>query len=377
MLAESDPSIDAGIHCADEQQTSSDSETSTSDDRSMMDDGDDNDQEEMDITHDAVKSNMFKERGNEQFKKGNFDEAIDSYTVAIQADVSNPVLYGNRAMALLKKADSMMVNKRKDDPIPKNVADFYQAADQDCSQALRLDKDFVKAYFRRGMARKALGMLSEALFDFEMVRKLEPENAIAEKTAQMLKTELWAKGKVQKRFFTEFKSVPVTASVKNDNWKGEMKRIRIEELNINDKPKGQREPPKSAEEKMEVTIPIEIPPPPTTSYQFYRDWRQLERHPIERTDYLMAIDSRRIKEVFKDALEVDVFSDIIALLYNAVFENSERQENVLPKAVSLLEALSHVGRFDTLVMFLEQEESRKIDQMLKGEMTIRKLWKLE
>lgn len=333
------------------------------------------DTQEMEITHDAVKANMFKDRGNEYFKKGNFDEAINSYTIAIQADVSNPVLYGNRAIALLKKADLLCSKLRKGDPIPKSAVDFYQAADQDCSQALRLDKDFVKAHFRRGMARKALGMLSEALFDFETVGKLDPGNSMAEKNVQTLKMELWAKGKVQKRYFTEFKSTPVVPCPKNDDWTGELKRMRIEELNIGHKP-SETISSDVTEEKMDVTVKVAVPPPPSTAYQFYEDWRHLERHPLERAEYLLSIEPQTIKEIFKHSIEVDVLSDIITLLHKVVFAN-ENAASLRVKIPPLLEALTHVGRFDTLVMFLDEEETRKLNEMLRDETEVRKLWKLE
>jgi len=42
-------------------------------------------------------------QGNESFKQGHYDEAIDCYTQAIGLDASNAVLFANRAMALLKQ----------------------------------------------------------------------------------------------------------------------------------------------------------------------------------------------------------------------------------------------------------------------------------
>ena len=42
-------------------------------------------------------------QGNECFRQGQYDEAIDYYTEAIGLDAGNAVLYANRAMALLKQ----------------------------------------------------------------------------------------------------------------------------------------------------------------------------------------------------------------------------------------------------------------------------------
>ena len=42
------------------------------------------------------------QKGNELFKKGQFEEAISCYTVGLQLDPCNVILAANRAMALLK-----------------------------------------------------------------------------------------------------------------------------------------------------------------------------------------------------------------------------------------------------------------------------------
>lgn len=337
--------------------------------------------QEMEIVHDAIKANMFKDRGNQCFKKGDYDEAIHSYTIAIQADLSNPILYGNRAMAFLKKADLLCSKHTNDDTLSKTAHDFYRAVDQDCSQALRLDKDFVKAYFRRGMARKALGMIQEALFDFEAVGRLEPGNSVAEKEAQSLKIDLWAKAKSQKRFFTEFKSSPVMPCARKKDWSGEFKRMRIEELNLKDKEEIETcsDEHREITEKMDIVPRIIMPSPPTTSYEFYADWRDLAGHPKERTQYLMMMGPQGVKAVFQNSMEPDVLSDIIALLYNAVAESESRNDaiaDVRTNSVALLEAITHVGRFDTIIMFMSKEETDKLKVILKGETRVEKLWNL-
>ncbi len=58
------------------------------------------------------------------------------------------VLYANRAMASLKLHD-------------------YKSAEADSTKSLELDPSFIKAWQRRGAARKALGRLREAAEDLE------------------------------------------------------------------------------------------------------------------------------------------------------------------------------------------------------------------
>ena len=48
---------------------------------------------------------MWQAAGNEAFKAGNFDEAIKQFTLAIQADDTNHVLYSNRSGAYASKED--------------------------------------------------------------------------------------------------------------------------------------------------------------------------------------------------------------------------------------------------------------------------------
>lgn len=113
-----------------------------------------------------------KERGNEFFKAGKYDEAIEKYTAGIRCDPTNAVIPANRAMALLKKEQ-------------------YGAAERDTSTAISIDNTYIKAYQRRASARVGLGKLEEAIKDFDKVLELEPHNKAAkaekEKLLKMIK----------------------------------------------------------------------------------------------------------------------------------------------------------------------------------------------
>uniref|UniRef100_A0A915IMA6 Uncharacterized protein n=1 Tax=Romanomermis culicivorax TaxID=13658 RepID=A0A915IMA6_ROMCU len=98
-----------------------------------------------------------KEKGNQAFKNGKFDEAINKYSLAIECDQGQPVIYCNRAMAYLK------LNR------------FYEAK-LDCDEAIKLDSTYVKAYFRRGLANSSLKDVDSAITDFNCVLELDPNN---------------------------------------------------------------------------------------------------------------------------------------------------------------------------------------------------------
>ncbi|XP_064417649.1 RNA polymerase II-associated protein 3 isoform X2 [Latimeria chalumnae] len=115
------------------------------------------DSEEDGIHVDAAKALAEKEQGNDFFKQGKFDDAIECYTRAMSADPYSPVIPTNRASAFFRKKK-------------------YSVAESDCNLAIALDKSYVQAYTRRGAARFALGKLEEAKKDYEKVQELDPEN---------------------------------------------------------------------------------------------------------------------------------------------------------------------------------------------------------
>lgn len=95
------------------------------------------------------------------FQAGKYTEAVRCYTRGIQCDPKNALLPANRAMAYLKTKD-------------------WSKAEADCSLALSLDETYVKAYLRRGTARKELKEYEKAIEDFKHVLLLEPKNKEAQ-----------------------------------------------------------------------------------------------------------------------------------------------------------------------------------------------------
>ncbi|CAL1284566.1 unnamed protein product [Larinioides sclopetarius] len=141
----------------EEKKESSDSETTDS-------------EEQLTIQKNKQLAIIKKDKGNEFFKAGNYDSAINSYTIGMQLDPENALLPANRAMAFLKK-------------------DQFQAAENDCTLCLSLDPSYVKAYLRRGTARKALEKFDLAHSDFLKALELEPDNKQAQLDIEKLKKE--------------------------------------------------------------------------------------------------------------------------------------------------------------------------------------------
>ncbi|XP_071399490.1 RNA polymerase II-associated protein 3 [Centroberyx affinis] len=119
---------------------------------------------------DQQRAQAEKEQGNEFFKEGKYDDAIECYTRAMSADPYNPVLPTNRAACFFRL--------RK-----------FAVAESDCSLALALDRSFLKALSRRGASRLALQRQQAALEDYEAVLQLDPENQEAQSEVRKIKEE--------------------------------------------------------------------------------------------------------------------------------------------------------------------------------------------
>ncbi|XP_035257457.1 RNA polymerase II-associated protein 3 [Anguilla anguilla] len=133
------------------------------------------DTEETGVPIDRDRALSEKEKGNRFFKEGKYDDAVECYTRGMDADPYNPVLPTNRATCFfrLKK---------------------YAVAESDCNLAIILDRNYAKAYARRGAARFALCNLESALDDYEMVLKLDPENLEAKNEVRKIKEALSQQG---------------------------------------------------------------------------------------------------------------------------------------------------------------------------------------
>lgn len=101
---------------------------------------------------------LYKEKGNEAFKRSEWDEAISFYTKAIKLGEKHkelPVFYKNRAAAYLK-------------------TEAYERAVNDCTKSLEFQPNDQKALFRRVQALEALERFEEAYRDARTIWNNDP-----------------------------------------------------------------------------------------------------------------------------------------------------------------------------------------------------------
>jgi len=101
----------------------------------------------------------FKEKGNTEFKTGNHEAALKSYTDSIEIDPNNKticsMLYYNRASVYMKMKK-------------------FKEALVDCNKAIELNESYAKAYVKRADIRVEMEEFEEAMKDLKQAKQIEP-----------------------------------------------------------------------------------------------------------------------------------------------------------------------------------------------------------
>ncbi|KAI9301435.1 hypothetical protein BJ944DRAFT_243274 [Cunninghamella echinulata] len=116
----------------------------------------------MDVDSPALSAEEIKNLANQEYKNGNYKEAVKLYSDAIDASPSTATYYANRAAALT------MMGKYKD-------------ASMDCHKAVELDPSNVKALIRGGKCHLNLGNLEEATRQYDKALSLDKSNLQAQR----------------------------------------------------------------------------------------------------------------------------------------------------------------------------------------------------
>lgn len=134
-----------------------------------------------------------KNKGNDLFAKGLYEEAASTYTEALRVcplsfEKDRAILYANRGAARVKCSVCIYTTQNScfcAYPIFEvHKLTFYtfqfqpigSPAIQDCTKAIELDPAYVKAYLRRAHFYEADDKLDEALEDYKKVLTFDPRN---------------------------------------------------------------------------------------------------------------------------------------------------------------------------------------------------------
>lgn len=324
-----------------------------------------------------------KDKGNDFFKKGNYDSAINCYTIGMELDPNNPLLPANRAMAFIKKEQ-------------------FQAAENDCTLCISLDPSYVKAYLRRGTSRKALKKLSLAQEDYLKVLELEPDNKLAKTELEKLKEELSDNrlknsSETLKKMKSEsenndIKIADKTPSSRLENLISSMEKSQelltpsdgvksISSVSSNfpqtsySKNTGRADKSVDIGDLSEIENVIKkleqsLPPVPSAAFQFLTDWRKLSKYPDLKYQYLKQFPPEKFPVLFKHDIEAELLCGILETLSTSFLENGD---DVFP----YLKFLTQVGRFQTLLLFLSNEEKKGVMKLVESLKTTKHSQSLE
>jgi tetratricopeptide (TPR) repeat protein len=105
----------------------------------------------------SKEAERYKEKGNEEFKKGNYEAAIENYTYATEMDPTNHIFFTNRAAAYahMKRWDKSL---------------------RDAEKSVQLNPRWDKGHWRIGNAKMALGLVEEAEKAYKTACDIEPSN---------------------------------------------------------------------------------------------------------------------------------------------------------------------------------------------------------
>ncbi|XP_059478003.1 RNA polymerase II-associated protein 3 [Neocloeon triangulifer] len=309
-------------------------------------------------------ANYEKENGNTNVKNKKWKEAIGCYTRAIAYDATNPIFFANRALCYLK-------------------IEKFEGAVEDCSKALELDSNYVKAYLRRGSAFTSLNEPELAIKDLTMAVKLEPANKEARKClleAKTLKTKLDA---------SDNSMVVAISKAHHERSKAPLKRISITEVGSCTEPLVKKKETETSESKerpssLELnkpntpcsssrtttprsiprtpitplsTTPVyltEIPEAPINSVQLTLTWSQLR--PEDRYKYISKIPGSSLPQVFGDSMESEIFTDVLRALKLA-----EEDDPI----AEYLFGLSETKRFGTLSLFMSSSDRSTVLELIR------------
>jgi stress-induced-phosphoprotein 1 len=100
----------------------------------------------------------FKAKGNQYLQSGDYDQAIEAYTQAIQLDSKDHVFYSNRSAAYLSKGDAL-------------------SALSDAEKCIEISPQWPKGYSRKGAALHSLKRYDEGLAAYESGLKIAPTDS--------------------------------------------------------------------------------------------------------------------------------------------------------------------------------------------------------
>lgn len=169
--------------------------------------------------------NKLRENGNDEFKKGNFDLAVQYYTDAIASIVDMGSMSREELDKAIKADDCLQKCLNNRSQCYLKLA-RYDEAIEDATNILRAVPDDIKALFRRSQAYKELKRFEDSLMDAKRLLSIDPVNKPCLELMQTLTKMLQDKANEQRSTKSQVKNM--LELTKNE--KGEKKTTALNNL---------------------------------------------------------------------------------------------------------------------------------------------------
>jgi len=319
--------------------------------------------------HAAAAAEALKANGNAAFGAARYEEAVGLYTDALGHAPRNAVLYANRALALLK-------------------LNAHAEAEEDCDASLLLDPGFVKALLRRAQARHAQENFDEALDDLELALDKEPKNGGARQLmAECRRLKAAAAPKQPPKMHT-IKIETLTRDPDNDDdpfvqaltpeppaapppaappppveGAGASATDVAPAASSTDTSDGAATAAEAKAPPKPATLPKSVAPTadsygtPATLAEMERAWRSFRSQPSEFATLIRRVEPEKMQSLFKNNLPDEIFAAILAAIDTSFFPE------LAPRALAVLHAITHAGRFSILTMCLDKKDTKAIESI--------------
>ncbi|XP_072042078.1 sperm-associated antigen 1-like isoform X2 [Amphiura filiformis] len=315
-----------------------------------------------------------KDEGNAFFKKGTYNDAVRCYSSCIDTDPTQVASYTNRALCYLK------LNQ-------------FHKAETDCSIALALEENNIKALYRRAQASKGLKEYKKCLQDLMSLLKVDAQNKEAKKEMDAVK-DLWrkelmaAKGesaKSAKKSKAEKKPTRIQieeSDTDSNEEKEDSSQVRPNQKSSSKAGKSSSKGDSKSTAKESQEIPADKQTKQTsskkaarnskpttnaapklnkvTAYEFMQAWMSLKgtRNLAGYADLLKQVPPNDLPKVLSNKLD----GDMLGLIVRATSEHLAEKDPGM--SYSILYHLIDVERFNTMVLFLSKKDKKSLRKAL-------------
>lgn len=146
--------------------------------------------------------------GNEAFKSGDLDLALDKYQKGLRYLNEYPEALDDDPAELAQQLTSIRFSLHSNSALLQIKLKAYENAQKSASNALDLsriaDADRAKAYYRKGLASEGLKDEEQAMINFESALKLVPGDAVITKELGAVKKKAAEQAKKEKAAYKKF-----------------------------------------------------------------------------------------------------------------------------------------------------------------------------